>query len=49
MFREVLVSGAFNLCLELITQVDEDSVNMSLEMYVFNTHMMNLSYELLLF
>ena len=38
MFREFLVSGGFNLCLELITQVEEDSVNMSLEMYVFNPH-----------
>ena len=36
MFREVLVSGAFNICLELITQVEEDTVNMSLEMYVFS-------------
>ena len=49
MFREVLVSGAFNLCLELITQVEDDSVNMSLEMYVFNLHMPDHSYELILF
>ena len=49
MFREFLVSGAFNLCLELITQVEEDSVNMSLEMYVFNPHIMGFPYELILF
>ena len=31
MFREIMTLGAFGLCLELITQLEEDSVNLSVE------------------
>lgn len=31
MFREVMTLGAFGLCLELITQLEEDSANLSVE------------------
>ena len=31
MFREIMTLGAFGLCLELITQLEEDSVNLSVD------------------